>query len=63
MVTIAIPFYNAENYLKEAIDSVLWQTYSDWKLILIDDGSNDNSLEIANKYKGVDATHRVRAAN
>lgn len=54
MVTIAIPFYNAEDYLKEAIDSVLWQTYSDWKLILIDDGSNDNSLEIANKYKGID---------
>jgi len=50
IVTIAIPFYNAEKYLTEAIDSVLWQTYTDWKLILLDDGSTDNSLAIANEY-------------
>lgn len=47
MVTIAIPFYNAEKYLLDAIKSVFAQTYKDWELILIDDGSTDNSLAIA----------------
>lgn len=50
IVTIAIPFYNAEKYLTEAIDSVLWQTYPNWELLLIDDGSTDRSLKIANEY-------------
>ncbi len=47
-ITIAIPFYNAEEYLLEAIRSVFAQTYIEWELILIDDGSTDNSLQIAN---------------
>jgi glycosyltransferase involved in cell wall biosynthesis len=47
MVTVAIPFYNAEKYLIEAIKSVFAQTYKEWELILIDDGSTDNSLAIA----------------
>jgi len=47
MVTIGIPFYNAEKYLGDAIASVFAQTYTKWELILIDDGSSDNSLEIA----------------
>lgn len=47
MVTIAIPFFNAEKYLLEAIKSVFAQTYTKWELILIDDGSTDNSLAIA----------------
>lgn len=46
-VTIAIPFYNAEKYLLGAIKSVLYQSYQDWELLLIDDGSTDQSLEIA----------------
>jgi len=46
-ITIAIPFYNAEKYLTEAVRSVFAQTYQDWELILIDDGSTDNSLKIA----------------
>lgn len=55
MITIAIPFYNAERFLKYAIESVLHQTYSGWKLLLIDDGSTDNSLEIAKKYESNDS--------
>ncbi len=47
-VTIAIPFYNAEKFLLNAIQSVFNQTYQNWELILIDDGSEDNSLKIAN---------------
>jgi len=50
-VTIAIPFYNAEKYLAQAIQSVFAQTYQDWELILIDDGSTDKSLEIANSVQ------------
>jgi len=50
-ISIAIPFYNAENYLADAIRSVFAQTYQDWELILIDDGSTDGSLEIANSVK------------
>jgi glycosyltransferase involved in cell wall biosynthesis len=46
-MTIGIPFYNAEAYLGDAIRSIFAQTYHDWELILVDDGSTDRSLEIA----------------
>lgn len=46
-VTIAIPFYNAEDFLPDAIRSVFAQTHKEWELLLIDDGSTDGSLEIA----------------
>lgn len=51
MITIAIPFYNAEKFLDLAIQSVFNQTFVDWKLLLIDDGSTDTSLEIARRYQ------------
>ena len=50
LVTIGIPFYNCEDYLAFAIKSVINQTYCDWELILLDDGSTDNSLEIAKSF-------------
>lgn len=50
LVSIGIPFFNAGEYLNFAIQSILNQTYQNWELILIDDGSKDNSLEIANYY-------------
>ena len=50
LVSIGIPFFNAEKYLKEAIQSVINQSYSNWELILLDDGSTDNSLEIAHSF-------------
>lgn len=50
-VTIAIPFYNAEKYLELAVKSVFDQTFQNWKLILLNDGSTDNSLEIALKFQ------------
>ncbi|WP_333954954.1 glycosyltransferase family 2 protein [Psychrobacter sp. S4(2024)] len=46
-VTICIPFYNAESTLLDAVRSVFAQTHESWELILIDDGSTDRSLEIA----------------
>lgn len=49
-VSIGIPFYNSENFLKKTILSVLNQTYSNFELILSDDGSSDHSLEIAKSF-------------
>ena len=50
-ISIGIPFYNAEKFLADAIRSVFAQTYQDWELILVDDGSVDGSLEIAQSIK------------
>lgn len=50
MVSVIIPVYNAEKYLEQAIDSVVSQTYTDWELILVDDGSTDPSGKICEIY-------------
>jgi glycosyltransferase involved in cell wall biosynthesis len=49
-VSVITPVYNAAPYLKEAIESVLSQTWSDWELLLVDDGSTDGSVELAEEY-------------
>lgn len=59
MISIGIPIYNAEAYLADAIKSVLAQTYPYWELILVDDGSNDNSLQIAQEFATKDKRIRV----
>ena len=51
LVSVIVPIYNVENYLKKCIDSILCQTYSNLEIILVNDGSTDNSLEICNSYK------------
>lgn len=58
-ISIGIPFFNAENYLENAICSVLAQTHKNWELILVNDGSTDKSLDIANKYAETDSRIRV----
>ena len=50
LVSVYIPNYNYANYIKKAIESVLNQTYKNIELIIIDDGSNDNSKNIINEY-------------
>jgi len=50
VVTIIIPVYNVENYLKECLDSVLEQTFYNYEIIAIDDGSTDNSPNILKEY-------------
>lgn len=49
-VSIITASYNYENYIKETIESVIAQTYQDWEMIIVDDGSIDNSVEIINSY-------------
>jgi glycosyltransferase involved in cell wall biosynthesis len=50
LVSVIIPFFNSETYLQETIESVLSQTYTDWEILLVDDGSTDKSTEIALDY-------------
>jgi glycosyltransferase involved in cell wall biosynthesis len=57
-ISCVVPAYNAERYLRSAIDSILKQTWGDFELIVVDDGSTDSTLEILREYERRDA--RVR---
>lgn len=59
MISVIVPVYNAEKYLPKSIESILSQTYTEFELILVDDGSKDNSLEIAQKCSATDGRIRV----
>ena len=59
MISVGIPFYNSGKYLSNAILSVINQSYDDWELILVNDGSTDDSLKIARKYSKLDSRIRV----
>ncbi len=50
LISIIIPVYNVEKYLKDCLDSVIAQTYSNWEAICVDNGSTDKSLEILKEY-------------
>ena len=51
MISIIIPVYNVEKYLKKCIDSILMQSYTDYEVILIDDGSTDSSGTLCDNYQ------------
>lgn len=61
MVTVVVPCYNHAKYLAECLDSVLAQTYSNWEVIIVNDGSVDNSVEVASAYCDKDV--RIRLIN
>lgn len=54
MVTVVVPCYNYAHFLGETLDSVMAQTYINWECLIIDDGSTDNTKEVAKKYCEID---------
>lgn len=58
-ISVIVPVYNAEKYLRRCVDSIIAQTYIDWELIAINDGSVDNSLEILREYEKKDSRIKV----
>lgn len=57
-ISVIIPVYNCEKYIAETLDSIIHQSFIDWEAICIDDGSNDNSLKILEKY--ADKDNRIK---
>ena len=50
-ISIITPTYNSSEYIEETIDSILNQTYKNWELLIIDDGSIDNTQDLINNYR------------
>ena len=65
MVSILVPVYNSEKYLRQCLDSIVNQTYKDLQVVIVDDGSKDNSLSIcreyADKYEFIEVYHQGNA--
>ena len=59
LISIIVPVYNSEQTLQQCIESILWQTYKNIELLLIDDGSTDRSGEICDEYARKDSRVRV----
>lgn len=58
LISIIVPVYNSEKYLFKCIESILNQSFTDFELLLIDDGSSDNSLQILKEFERKD--HRIK---
>ncbi|MBV8820903.1 MAG: glycosyltransferase family 2 protein [Acidobacteriaceae bacterium] len=63
LVSVVLPVYNGARYLREAIDSVLGQSYRELELIIVDDGSTDRSACIAERYRSDSRVHLIRQEN
>lgn len=59
MISIIVPIFNSEKYLQACINSVINQTYQDWELILVNDGSTDSSLAICQKFADTDSRIKI----
>ena len=59
LISIIVPIYNAETYLPRCVDSILAQTFGDFELLLVNDGSRDGSLDICQRYAAKDGRVRV----
>ena len=60
LISVIVPIYNVESYLRQCLDSIINQTYDDLDIILIDDGSTDGSSEICDEYAVLDNRIRVK---
>ena len=60
-ISVIIPVYNAEKYLRECLDSVIGQALQDIEIICVDDGSTDNSLSVLQEYAVKDARLKIVA--
>ena len=61
LVSIVVPVYNVENFLRECLDSVVNQTLKDIEIICVDDGSTDSSLNILKEYASKDSRFKIEA--
>lgn len=59
MISVIVPVYNVEKYLEACINSVINQTYQDWELILVNDGSTDSSMTICQKFAHSDSRIKI----
>ena len=59
LISVIVPVYNVENYLNKCVDSILNQTYKNLQIILVDDGSSDNSGKICDEYALKDSRIKV----
>lgn len=59
VVSVVIPVYNTEKYIRKCLDSVILQTFSDWECIVVDDGSTDDSGSICDEYARQDSRFQV----
>ena len=59
LVSVVMPVHNAGKYIEEAIRSVMSQTYSNWELLIVNDNSTDNSMEIVNRLASEDCRIKV----
>lgn len=60
LISIIVPVYNAEKFIRETMDCVIAQTYPCWELLLVEDGSRDNSVEIIETYIRDSGEERIR---
>lgn len=60
LISVVMPCYNSENFLGEAIQSVINQTYKNWELFIIDDASTDHSAAVAKEYALHDARIHIQ---
>jgi glycosyltransferase involved in cell wall biosynthesis len=58
-ILVFVPTFNSEKYLRQCLDSVLQQTFQDWKCVISDDASTDKSVEIAMEYEKLDSRFKV----
>ena len=59
MISVIVPVYNVEQYIKKCLDSILSQTFNRFEVILVDDGSTDSSGYICDEYVKIDERVKV----